>query len=85
MAGPGAGHVTSAEWDMTVPADDADLLAEFRRHGVRPGSRLHVIVSDETQVSETEQPANFGSFTGPADLGERSEEILRAEFPPANR
>jgi hypothetical protein len=70
---------------MTVPADDAELLAEFRRHGVRPGSRLHVIVSDEPSSSEEEQPAYFGSFTGPADLGERSEDLLRAEFPPASR
>jgi hypothetical protein len=77
--------VTSAEWDMTVPADDAELLAEFRRHGVRPGSRLHVIVSDESEVTDSDQPAYFGSFTGPADLGERSEEILRAEFPPSTR
>jgi hypothetical protein len=77
--------VTSAEWDMTVPADDAELLAEFRRHGVRPGSRLHVILSDESEVSDSDQPAYFGSFSGPSDLGERSEEILRAEFPPANR
>jgi hypothetical protein len=61
------------------------LLAEFRRHGVRPGSRLHVIVSDESEISDSDQPAYFGSFTGPSDLGERSEEILRAEFPPANR
>ena len=69
---------------MTVPADEAELLAEFRRHGVRPGSRLHVIVSDEPANAE-ELPAYFGSFTGPADLGERSEEILRAEFPSASK
>ena len=68
---------------MTVPADDAELLAEFRRHGVRPGSRLHVIVSDEP--SSSEQPSYFGSFTGPADLAERSEDLLRAEFPPTSR
>jgi hypothetical protein len=66
---------------MTVPADDADLLAEFRRHGVRAGSRLHVIVSDEPPGLESDRPAYFGSFTGPPDLGERSEELLRAEFP----
>jgi hypothetical protein len=71
---------------MTVPADDAELLAEFRRHGLRPGSRLHVIVSDQPSSSEQEGlPAYFGSFTGPADLAERSEDLLRAEFPPASR
>jgi hypothetical protein len=70
---------------MTVPADDAELLAEFRKHGVRPGSRLHVIVSDDNAAAKEELPAYFGSFTGPADLAQRSEEILRAEFPSANQ
>jgi hypothetical protein len=70
---------------MTVPADEAELLAEFRRHGVRPGSRLHVIVSEESRAAQEELPAYFGSFTGPADLGQRSEEILRAEFPSAGK
>ncbi len=70
---------------MTVPADDAELLAEFRRHGVRPGARLHVIVSDQSAATQEEVPAYFGSFTGPADLGQHSEEILRAEFPSAGK
>lgn len=26
------------EWDLTVSGDDAELSAEFRRHGVHPGS-----------------------------------------------
>lgn len=29
-------------WDLTVPEDAAELLAELRRHGVRPGQRLRV-------------------------------------------
>lgn len=70
---------------MTVPVDDTELLAEFRRHGVRPGSRLHVIVSDGASAAEEQLPAYFGGFSGPADLGERSEEILRAEFPSASK
>lgn len=70
---------------MTVPVDDTELLAEFRRHGVRPGSRLHVIVRDEPPSAKEELPAYFGSFSGPTDLGERSEEILRAEFPSASK
>lgn len=70
---------------MTVPADDAELLAEFHRHGVRPGNRLHVVVSEQSSASEEQQPAYFGSFSGPADLAERSEDLLRAEFPPASR
>ena len=32
-------RVSSAEeWYFTVPDDDAELPAEFRRHGVRPGA-----------------------------------------------
>lgn len=70
------------EWDLTVPADEAELLAELRRHGVRPGQRLHVVVSDQADnVEADEPPAFFASFSGPADLAERSREILDAEFP----
>lgn len=69
------------EWDLTVPADEEELLAELRRHGVRPGQRLHVVVSDEVNVEAREQPAFFASFSGPADLAERSREILDVEFP----
>jgi hypothetical protein len=46
---------------MTVPADEAELLAEFRRHGVRPGSRLHVVLTDESAAAQEEMPAYFGS------------------------
>lgn len=30
------------EWDLVVPDDAAELLAELRSHGVRPGQRLHL-------------------------------------------
>ncbi len=73
---------SSQEWDLTVPAGDDELLDALRRHGVRPGQRLHVVVSDDMADAETgDQPAFFGSFSGPADLAERSREILDAEFP----
>ncbi len=73
------------EWDLTVPGDDAELAREFRRHGIQPGQRVHVAVatngdSDGDGTGET-LPTFFGSFDGPADLGERSSEILRVEFP----
>jgi hypothetical protein len=29
-----------------VPGDDAELAAEFRRHGMKPGQRLHVAIVD---------------------------------------
>lgn len=70
------------EWDLTVSADDDELLAELRRRGVRPGRNIHVVVSDGTEPpASAEQPEFFGSFSGPADLAERSGEILEAEFP----
>ena len=69
------------EWDLTVPADEEQLLAELRRHGVRPGQRLHVVVSDAAAVEAHEQPAFFASFSGSVDLAERSREILDVEFP----
>lgn len=74
------------EWDLVVPGDDAELAAEFRRHGVKPGQRLHVAVLDRNGVdttAEQELPSFFASFDGPADLAERSGEILRSEFPGA--
>jgi hypothetical protein len=72
------------EWELVVPGDDAELVAEFRRHGVKPGQRVHVAVVDRNG-SETagELPSFFASFDGPADLAERSDEILRSEFPGA--
>jgi len=71
------------EWDLTVPGDEAELGGEFRRHGVRPGQRVHVAVVTNGAGEESGDalPAFFGSFDGPADLAERSSEILRAEFP----
>lgn len=74
---------TADEWDFTVPDDDAELLAELRRHGVRPGRRLHLALSDQGPLPEKASgaPEFFGSFSGAPDLAERSGEILHAEFP----
>ena len=77
-------------WDLTVPEDAAELLAELRRHGVRPGQRLHVVRTDE----EPEQPRGedaakltpaklgfIGSVHGgPADLSIRTDEYLERGF-----
>lgn len=30
------------EWDLVVPENATELLAELRRHGVKPGQRLHL-------------------------------------------
>ena len=59
--------MAAREWDFTVPDDDVELLAELRRRGVRPGTRLHVIVSEQdhgNDGSPVEQPEFFGSFSG---------------------
>jgi hypothetical protein len=70
------------EWDLTVPGDDAELAGEFRRHGIQPGQRVHVaLVTNGDREPGEALPAFFASFDGPADLAERSGEILRAEFP----
>jgi hypothetical protein len=75
----------ASEWDLTVPGDDAELSAEFRRHGIRPGQRVHVAVvaeqAEPDQRRDEALPSFFASFEGPSDLAARSGEILRAEFP----
>jgi len=72
------------EWELIVPDDDAELVAAFRQHGVKPGQRVHVAVVDgEEPLEAATAPAFFASFDGPSDLAERSSEILRAEFPDA--
>ena len=76
----------ASEWDLVVPGDDAELVAEFRRHGVKPGQRVHVALVDRNGADAADEhglPSFFASFDGPADLAERSGEILRLEFPGA--
>lgn len=71
-------------WELVVPVDDAELAAEFRRHGIKPGQRVHVAaIRADAEDGREELPAFFASFDGPSDLAERSGEILRAEFPDA--
>lgn len=73
----------ASEWELTVPGDDAELVAELRRRGLQAGQRIHVVVvpdRGEPEPSET-LPSFFDSFEGPAGLAERSGEILRAELP----
>jgi hypothetical protein len=72
-------------WDLVVPVDDAELADRFRSHGVKPGQRVHVTVVDgtESEAASEQLPTFFASFDGPADLAERSSEILRSQFPGA--
>ncbi|WP_202925862.1 hypothetical protein [Goekera deserti] len=75
-------------WDLTVPEDGSELLAELRRHGVRPGQRLHVVPAsaqsggrpDETASAE-DRPRRRLSFTatgdGESDLARNTDEYLK--------
>ena len=77
-------------WDLTVPEDAAELLAELRRHGVRPGQRLHVVRADEEPEPSSGEDAPrpprakldfIGSVHGgPADLSIRTDEYLQRGF-----
>lgn len=79
--------MSSAEgWDLTVPEDGAELLAELRRHGVQPGQRLRVAPPPETDTASVPAgPARrsfdfAGSFSAEPDLAERADEYLQQGF-----
>ncbi len=40
---------TTDGWDLTVPEDADELLAELRRHGVQPGEQVHVTKSAKSR------------------------------------
>lgn len=76
---------TADGWDFTVPDDEAELLAELRRHGVWPGKRFRLIHTPEpTRDSQPapEQPRRaelsfIGSVTGgPADMARNADAYL---------
>jgi hypothetical protein len=77
----------SSGWGFTVPPTDSELLAELRRHGVRPGRRLQVIVGpDETGAEVDESSAErigrrrlsfAGSIHAEPDLSERVDDYLK--------
>ncbi len=73
-------------WDLTVPED----AAELRRHGVRPGQRLHVVRAPDESAQQSSAPTEWpvtrrldfiGSVHGgPADLSTRTDEYLQRGF-----
>ncbi len=75
-------------WDLTVPEDAAELAEEFRRHGVRPGQRLHIVKTlDARSPDLAVLAANPGRFAfigsvqgGPADVSSRVDEYLQQGF-----
>jgi hypothetical protein len=68
------------EWELVVPDNDAELVAEFRRRGIKPGQRVHVALVDGGAASADAAgvPSFFSSFDGPPDWAARSGEIPRA-------
>jgi len=75
-------------WDLTVPEDAAELAEEFRRHGVRPGQRLHIVRALDALSPDRAIPAAnpdrfafIGSVPGgPADVSSRVDEYLQQGF-----
>jgi hypothetical protein len=80
MSTSGAG-----EWDLVVPDDGAELLAELRRHGVRPGQRLHLRAVPDERVHGTGDPLwdaflGSGGNSGDPDLSAKAKKIVRDEM-----
>jgi len=75
-------------WDLTVPEDAAELAEEFRRHGVRPGQRLHIVSTLDAPSPDRAVPAaKLGRFGfigsvqgGPADVSRRVDDYLQQGF-----
>ena len=77
------------EWDFTVPEDEAELLAELRRHGVKPGQHVRVIATPPTaelapDAGEPDKRRRFGFIgavkDGPSDMSTRTDEYLEQGF-----
>jgi hypothetical protein len=81
---------TAEGWDLTVPEDAAELLAELRRHGVQPGERLHVApavgqdAAKDSEQATDERPRRRLRFTGmieaEPDLSARTDDYLARGF-----
>lgn len=70
------------EWDFTVPVDEAELMAELRRHGVRPGHRVLVrIVREPTAPAIQDFCGSLAGLPEPtwADF-EHAGEVARGDF-----
>lgn len=65
------------EWDLVVPSDGDELLAELDRHGVKPGQRLHL-----RPVPAPERVADHDPSSWPDDLASALEQAAAAKRPP---
>ena len=68
------------EWDMVVPEDGEALLAELRRHGVRPGRRVHLRVVPDAPTSPWDDFIGSGGDGGDPDLSANAKKIVRDEM-----
>jgi hypothetical protein len=78
---------TADGWDLTVPDDANELLAELRRHGVLPGQRLRVVpgVEQDARVADDAPPPRrsmefIASFSAEPDLGRNADHYLAQDF-----
>ena len=66
------------EWDVVVPEDAEELLAELWCHGVRPGERVHVRAASARLRAAKAASGAFGATHGAqgrrrSDDGEKSD------------
>jgi hypothetical protein len=78
---------TAESWDVVVPEDDAELLAELRRHGVRPGKHLYVLETGDDQSVDSDQyrqavKAAVAAAAAVASANSHVAEALRAAIGP---
>jgi hypothetical protein len=65
---------------MVVPDDGAALLAELKRHGVRPGQRLHLRAVPVSADPLLEEFIGSGGDSGDPDLSANAKRIARDEM-----
>lgn len=75
MASSGAAD----EWDLVVPADGDELLAELDRHGIKPGQRVHLRPVPEPGRARATGVDQFGWLD---DLAEALRLSAAAKRPP---
>lgn len=82
-------------WELTVPDDAHELAAELRRHGIKPGQRLHfdVIQSGPDESRSDGENRHDGAHRkhrkfgfigsidgGPSDLSTNTDDYLNHGF-----
>ena len=78
---------TADGWGLTIPEDEAELLAELRRHGVVAGKRWRLVpgVEQDAQVADDAPPPRrsmefIASFSAEPDLGRNADHYLAQDF-----